>query len=255
MRAAFRHRWPTGVLAFLAVVFAMAASCQKQPASLPTVQANALEVHFSPKGGCTEAIIRELAAAKSSVCVQAYGFTSEPIAKAILNAHKRGVKIETVLDKSNRTAQYSSATFLHNQGINVRIDARHAIAHNKVMILDGRTVITGSFNFTKGAEENNAENLLIIHDCPALAERYLANFREHQGHSEPYTGPTKAEAPADPSDEAETDAEPPAKYIGRRGSDVYHMAGCKDAEKISPANRVEYDEPPEGKRLHQGCPR
>ena len=46
----------------------------------------------------------------------------------------------------------------------MKIDAEHAIAHNKVMIIDGETVITGSFNFTKAAEENNAENLLIIHD-------------------------------------------------------------------------------------------
>lgn len=57
-----------------------------------------------------------------------------------------------------------------------------AIAHNKVMIIDDRIVITGSFNFTKAAEEKNAENLLII-DSPALAAKYVANFEAHRKHS------------------------------------------------------------------------
>jgi phosphatidylserine/phosphatidylglycerophosphate/cardiolipin synthase-like enzyme len=133
------------------------------------------EVYFSPHGGCTDAIIRELNKAKSTILVQAYSFTSAPIAKALLNAHKRGVKVEVILDKSQRTQKYSSATFLFNAGIPTKIDAKHTIAHNKVMIIDGETVITGSFNFTKAAEENNAENLLVIHD-KKLAERYIADF-------------------------------------------------------------------------------
>jgi phosphatidylserine/phosphatidylglycerophosphate/cardiolipin synthase-like enzyme len=145
------------------------------------------EVYFSPHGGATEAIIRELNKAKSTILVQAYSFTSAPIAKALLNAHKRGVKVEVILDKSQRTQQYSSATFLYNQGIPVKIDDKHAIAHNKIMIIDAETVITGSFNFTKAAEESNAENLLVIHD-KTLAERYTKNWLEHDRHSEVYEG-------------------------------------------------------------------
>ena len=131
--------------------------------------------------------MKEMEQAKTSVLVQAYSFTSAPIAKALLNAHKRGVKVEVILDKSQKTQKYSSATFLNNQGIPVKIDAQHTIAHNKVMIIDGETVITGSFNFTKAAEESNAENLLIIHD-KKLAERYIKNWQEHERHSEVYTG-------------------------------------------------------------------
>ena len=67
----------------------------------------------------------------------------------------------------------------------VWIDAQHAIAHNKIMVIDDATVITGSFNFTKAAEEHNAENLLIIHD-PALAARYTENWNQHLGHSQQY---------------------------------------------------------------------
>jgi phosphatidylserine/phosphatidylglycerophosphate/cardiolipin synthase-like enzyme len=119
-------------------------------------------VHFSPKGGCTEAIIRELDEARTSILVQAYNFSSAPIAKALLNCHKRGVKVEAILDKSQKKQKYSSATFLLNAGIQVRIDSAHPIAHNKVMVIDGETVITGSFNFTRQAEEKNAENLLLM---------------------------------------------------------------------------------------------
>jgi len=145
------------------------------------------EVYFSPHGGATDAIVRELNKAKSTILIQAYSFTSAPIAKALLNAHKRGVKVEVILDKSQKIQKYSSATFLYNQGIPVKIDAKHAIAHNKVMIIDGETVITGSFNFTKAAEEKNAENLLVIRDRK-LAERYIKNWQEHDRHSEVYVG-------------------------------------------------------------------
>jgi phosphatidylserine/phosphatidylglycerophosphate/cardiolipin synthase-like enzyme len=122
--------------------------------AFPQEELTSWEVYFSPHGGCTEAVIRELNKAKNTVLVQAYTFTSRPIAKALLNVHKRGVKVEVILDKSQRTQEYSSATFLYNQGIPTKRDAQHAIAHNKVMIIDGETVITGSFNFPKAAEEN-----------------------------------------------------------------------------------------------------
>ena len=120
-----------------------------------------------------------------TILVQAYSFTSAPIAKALLDAHKRGVKVEVILDKSQRTDEYSSATFFFNAGIPTQIETQHVIAHNKVMIIDGETVITGSFNFTKAAEESNAENLLMIHD-KKLAERYTKNCQEHEKHSEVY---------------------------------------------------------------------
>ena len=61
-------------------------------------------------------------------------------------------------------------------------DKNHAIDHNKVLVLDGKTVITGSFNWTVSAEERNAENLLIIHDRQ-LAGAYRDNWLKHRDHS------------------------------------------------------------------------
>ena len=143
------------------------------------------QVCFSPNGGCTDAIVKEISSAKTEILVQAYSFTSAPIAKALVEAHKRGVKVEAILDKSQRTEKYSSATFLANSGIPTFIDARHAIAHNKIMVIDKTTVITGSFNFTKAAEGKNAENLLII-KSKELASIYIDNWKKHREHSELY---------------------------------------------------------------------
>lgn len=144
-----------------------------------------IQVYFSPHGGGQDAIVKAIGAAKSSILVQAYSFTSEPIAKALLEAKKRGVAIAAILDKSQRTEKYSGATFLKNEGIPVMIDEAHAIAHNKVMVIDAETVITGSFNFTRAAEEKNAENVLIVKD-KGLAKVYSANWADHKAHSQAY---------------------------------------------------------------------
>lgn len=144
-----------------------------------------IQVYFSPKGGGTEAIINQIDQAKTEVLVQAYSFTSAPIAKALINSHKKGTKVQAILDKSQRSEKYTSATFLKNAGIPTFIDAKHAIAHNKIMIIDREIVITGSFNFTKAAEERNAENLLIIKD-KGLAKVYMENWNKHREHSETY---------------------------------------------------------------------
>jgi phosphatidylserine/phosphatidylglycerophosphate/cardiolipin synthase-like enzyme len=147
-----------------------------------------VDVFFSPRGGATDAVVSEISSARSEILVQAYSFTSAPVAKALLDARKRGVRVEVVLDKSQRREKYSSADFLVHGGIPTYIDARHAIAHNKIMIIDRTTLITGSFNFTKAAEEKNAENLLVIRNNRPLVNRYIRNLEDHRDHSERYFG-------------------------------------------------------------------
>jgi phosphatidylserine/phosphatidylglycerophosphate/cardiolipin synthase-like enzyme len=154
---------------------------------LPQEDPTTREVCFSPRGECTSAIIKELEKANNSVLVQAYSFTSAPIAEALLNAFNRGVKVEVILDKRQKTQKDSKATFFIDKGIPVMIDDKHAKAHNKLMVIDRETVITGSFNLTEAAEKKNAENLLIIHDRK-LAEKYAKNWLEHAQHSNLYIG-------------------------------------------------------------------
>ena len=144
------------------------------------------QVYFSPHGGCTQAIVDALNGAKKSVLVQAYSFTSYPIADALIGAHRRGVKVKVILDKSQINVKGGKIDLLANDNIPVSIDTTHAIPHSKVMIIDGQTVITGSFNFTNAAEDRNAENLLIIKN-KTLASKYRTNWNKHSKHSEPYS--------------------------------------------------------------------
>lgn len=97
-------------------------------------------VYLSHRGGCTDEIVSVLAHTRTEVLVQAYSFTSAPIAKTLVDAYKRGVRVEIVLDKSQRSQRYSSADFAAHAGIPAYIDAEHAIAHNKIMIIDRDTV-------------------------------------------------------------------------------------------------------------------
>ena len=119
--------------------------------------------------------------------VQAYSFTSAPIAKALVQARDRGVDVRVILDRRETGAKYTSADFMAHARIVTLLDGAHAIAHNKVMIIDGEAVITGSFNFTTAAEQRNAENLLVIRD-KVLAARYTTNWQAHAAHSTRYAG-------------------------------------------------------------------
>ncbi len=89
---------------------------------------------------------------------------------------------------SKSGSRYSAATYLSNAGVPVWVDVRVSIAHNKVMVIDGATVITGSFNFTASAQSRNAENLLVISD-PQLAKLYAKNWERRRAVSVPYAGP------------------------------------------------------------------
>jgi phosphatidylserine/phosphatidylglycerophosphate/cardiolipin synthase-like enzyme len=140
-------------------------------------------VYFSPKGGCQDAILKEIKAARREVLVQAYSFTSEPLTHALIDAKKRGVHVEVILDKSNEIERYSDLHIFMEQGLPPLIDGHHPIAHNKIMVIDKRTILTGSFNFTNQAEHENAENLLILKGNPDLVKVYRDNFFAHKAHS------------------------------------------------------------------------
>src|SRR4051812_24427857 len=83
-----------------------------------------VEVFFSPSGGATSACVSAIDAAKKSIFVQAYSFTSTPIARALVAAKKRGITIEAILDKSQRTEKYSEADFLAHAGVPTFIDSK-----------------------------------------------------------------------------------------------------------------------------------
>ena len=112
-------------------------------ATVPAVAEQAApQVCFTPGGKCTDLIVSEIASARQSILVQAYSFTSVPILAALKAAHARGVDVEVIVDKtsarqSKSGSRYSAATYLTNAGIPVWVDTKVAIAHNKVMVIDG----------------------------------------------------------------------------------------------------------------------
>jgi phosphatidylserine/phosphatidylglycerophosphate/cardiolipin synthase-like enzyme len=203
----------------------------------------AQQVHacFAPEhhGGqtCTDQVVSAIAGAHQLILVQAYGFTSAPIAKALTDAHKRGIDVRVILDKSNLKEGYSSAAFLEHMGITPLIDSNHAIAHNKVMVIDAREVITGSFNFTKAAEEKNAENVVFIDD-PATAAEFAQNWKDHAAHSAAANSVEHRASSARYYAAARSDLV--SGVTGNRKSHIYRWPGCPTTGTIAPQNRVEF---------------
>ena len=154
------------------------------PPSVSGVTAEVLGVYFTPPAGAAQAIVQAVDASRQEVLVQAYGFTHNAIAQSLLRAHARGVRVQVLLDaKSDKTNRYV-IDLLERAQVPLRGDGRHAIAHNKLMVIDASVVITGSFNFTNSAETRNAENFLILRSA-ALAERYKQEWAIHWAHATP----------------------------------------------------------------------
>ena len=139
-------------------------------------------VCFSPGGHCADQVIHEIGTAKKSIYVRAYSFTHPGIAQALADAEHRGVDVEVILDKSNLSGRYSEAGLIAHAGVKTYIDSRHPIAHDKVVVIDQLEVVTGSFNFTRQADEKNAENLLVIRSA-SLAAQYNGDWQAHKAHS------------------------------------------------------------------------
>lgn len=180
--------WQSALLACFATLslpYALADNSMSQTGTVSLVPQTQIRVYFTPGDSAEMAIVDQLVKAKESILVQAYSFTNPAIASALADARSRGVSVVILLDKSHRTQKYSAADYTVNAGINTFIDDRHAIAHNKIMIIDGHVVITGSYNFTRAAEKSNAENLVII-ESGSVAEKYLSNWQKHRKHSQPY---------------------------------------------------------------------
>ncbi len=142
------------------------------------------QVCFTPGQNCTGEIVATIGSARKEVMVEAFNFTSRPIIKALAQAEHRGVRIDLILAPKHEKPSYAARQLIA-AGIRPLVDDKVKTAHNKVMIIDGTTVITGSFNFTTSAQEANAENLLIIRD-PAIAGQYMANFRRRAAASRPF---------------------------------------------------------------------
>lgn len=136
-----------------------------------------IELSFSPNGGAESAICAELDHAKQTIQVQAYSFTNPNIGKALVRAHNRGVNVRVIVDKSQLHSRNSLVKLMQSNDIPIHVDTAFNIAHSKIMVIDDNIVVTGSYNFSKGAEHSNAENNLILIGNHKLVALYEDNWQ------------------------------------------------------------------------------
>jgi phosphatidylserine/phosphatidylglycerophosphate/cardiolipin synthase-like enzyme len=132
-----------------------------------------LQLCFSPQQDCESIIVGAIQKAQESIYIQAYSFTSHPIIHALNKAQERHVNVQIILDGKTKAPDY----LLHSS-LPIYIERMPGLAHNKVMIIDGKIVLTGSYNFTKAAKQRNAENLIKIKDS-VIANQYMTNWQMH----------------------------------------------------------------------------
>lgn len=144
----------------------------------PSLEINGtrIETYFSPDDHTANRIIELIQNAQESIYFMAFSFTSDPIADAMIARANAGIDVAGVME----TRQYHSNTggefdTLAEAGIDVHLDGNPNNLHHKVIIIDRKIVITGSYNFSRSAEERNDENTLIIHNAE-IAAQYLAEF-------------------------------------------------------------------------------
>ena len=134
-----------------------------------------VEVYFSPQDGAAQRVIDRLNRAQQRIRFMTFSFTSDPIADAMIARRAAGVRVQGVFEAQNANGTGSEFQRLRRGNITVLPDGNCYVMHHKVIIIDDRTVITGSYNFTSSAERYNDENLVIIDD-PAVAQQYVEEF-------------------------------------------------------------------------------
>ena len=150
-----------------------------------------VSVCFVPASECDTAVTAAIRDARVNIRVQAYGFTAPAILRELAAARARGVDVQAILDKTNDSADrpghrphHGGAAFTLGANIPTWIDDSVAIAHNKIIVVDGHLVIGGSYNYSARAEHRNAENVTII-DSPEVASLFLNNWESRKGVSRP----------------------------------------------------------------------
>lgn len=164
-----------------ALLTAVALLGARRTATAPTI-----ETAFSPRGTCATLTENALNAATATIDIAAYEFTQMRLINATLRAQTRGVQVRIILDRAQERSPAPGPDAARRAGLAIRTDAAEKLHHNKYVIIDGQTVITGSYNWSDNAEQWNAENLVQINDS-ATAAAFAADFAKHWAHSRPYT--------------------------------------------------------------------
>lgn len=153
--------------------------------SLPVQASPTFSVGFSPSYSAKAAVLDVINQAQQTLNVEAYSFTDKGIARALLAAKKRGVTVRIIADRKANSDNYTAVTFMSNRGLNVRLNDKYAIFHNKIILADGHTLQTGSYNYSSSADKRNAENVLVVRNQPQLVTVYQQEFERLWLESQP----------------------------------------------------------------------
>ena len=156
---------------------------------LVSVASTDIEIGFSPEGSALTLVIRTIDDAQRSVRLMGYVFTSPDVVKSLIDAKKRGVDVQVIVDeKANRNNTSQAAlNLLVNAGIPTRIISAYKITHDKVIVADERTTETGSFNYTRAATRSNSENVIVIRNNPEVAKTYLSHWQSRWEKGQDWT--------------------------------------------------------------------
>ncbi len=144
------------------------------------IEGTPVNVYFSPEDRIERILIKRLRKARHSVYFMAYAFTSGPLADELIQLHKKGVSVGGIFEKSGTAARQTQYVKLKLEGVPVYLDRNPDSMHHKVIIIDEETVITGSYNFSRGADRKNDENILIILNRE-IARLYLEEYKRLLG--------------------------------------------------------------------------
>lgn len=140
------------------------------------------QAFFSPGGGGRDALLRALGKARREILVQVYAFNDEALLNALVEAKKRGVQVEVILDPHHDKVRTEDHQFLVAQGMDPLIDVEPR-ANPQVVLIDGKTAITGSYDFTPQAEAEHAQTLLLFRGQPDFVRLFRDNFFKHKQHA------------------------------------------------------------------------
>ncbi len=140
-----------------------------------TVSGTPVQVLFSPEDNVASHLLPVVENAKSSIRFMAFSFTDDKLGAAVASRAKAGVDVKGIFERRGSETQYSELPILFCAGVPVRQDGNAANLHHKVFVIDNRTVIAGSYNFSSNADKNNNENALIIQNAD-IATQYLDEF-------------------------------------------------------------------------------
>ena len=135
-----------------------------------------ISTYFSPKNDTISPLLQEVQSAKKSIYFMAFSFTHDALGDAMRDCFESGVDVQGVFEARQVDDRYSEHNAMKDAGLRVVLDENPGTMHHKVIVIDGETVITGSYNFSKNAETRNNENLLIIKGNREIAVSYLAEF-------------------------------------------------------------------------------